>query len=158
MAVSRTEIRRRLDRFAQTCHQTGLRITHQRTEVFRQLAASDKHPDAETVYRQVRRRVAGISRDTVYRTLSTLEAQGLVRRTEVLVGAARYDANTDLHHHFVCTVCGSVRDFRSAALDGLRVPKSVESLGSIESAHVQVRGVCSACATRNRKSVRHQKE
>lgn len=146
--VSAAELRRRLQRFVETCRRSALRVTHQRTEVFRELAMTDEHPDAETVYDRVRKRLPSISRDTVYRTLSSLEAQGLVRRTEVLVGPGRYDANTDIHHHFVCTRCGRVQDFESPALDGLALPPSVKALGTIESAHVQVRGVCSACASR----------
>jgi Fur family peroxide stress response transcriptional regulator len=157
VTVLRVELDRRMKRFLDKCRQGGVRITHQRTEVFRELARSDEHPDAETAYQRVRRRVPAISRDTVYRTLSTLEAQGLIRRTEVLVSPARYDANTDLHHHFVCMVCGLVRDFSSEALEGLPIPRSVEALGKVESAHVQVRGVCSACAARRPKAGRRRK-
>lgn len=148
MAVPESEHQRRISEFADTCHRKGLRVTHQRMEVFRELAASDKHPDAETIHQRVRRRVLAVSRDTVYRTLATLETQGLIRRTQVLGGPARYDANTEQHHHFVCTRCGLVRDFYSEALDDLPIPKSVEAFGRIETAQVQVRGVCSSCASR----------
>jgi Fur family peroxide stress response transcriptional regulator len=157
MTVSRAETQRRVSRFAETCRRKGLKVTHQRMEVFRELAASDEHPDAETVYERVRKRLPTVSCDTVYRTLSTLETQGLVSRTEVLGGPARYDANMAPHHHFVCTTCGLVRDFYSDALDSLPIPKSVEALGKVESAHVQVRGVCSVCAARKRKAGRRRK-
>lgn len=135
-----------MDRFAETCRRKGLKATHQRREVYRELAGSYEHPDAESVYQRVRKRVPEISRDTVYRTLSTLEGEGLIRRADAVAGAARYDANTGQHHHFVCTRCGLVKDFYSEALDDLPIPESVEALGSIETAQVQVRGVCSACA------------
>ena len=158
MTVSRAETQRRVSRFAETCRRKGLKVTHQRMEVFHELAASDEHPHAETVYKRVRKRLPTVSCDTVYRTLSTLEAQGLVSRTEVLSSPARYDANMDPHHHFVCTVCGLVWDFYSDALDGLLIPKSVEALGKVESAHVQVRGVCSVCAARKRKAGRRRKK
>jgi len=149
MAVPKAEIERRVQRLAQTCRRTGLKVTHQRTEVFRELAGSEEHPDAETVYQRVRGRVSALSRDTVYRTLATLEALGLIHRAEALTGAARYDANTDRHHHFVCKVCGRVKDFRSEALDDLPIPKSVRAFGRIEDAQVQVRGVCTGCAREN---------
>jgi len=146
MAVSKVEIERRMRRFTDTCQGHGLKLTHQRMEVFRELAGADDHPDAETIYQNVRRRVPAISRDTVYRTLATLEEQGLVRKAEILASKGRYDANMDRHHHFVCTECGLVRDFCSAKLDDLPIPKSVASLGRVESSHVQLRGICSACA------------
>lgn len=148
MAVPKAEINRRMERFREVCRRAGMRLTHQRTEVFRELAATDEHPDAETVYRGVSERVAAISRDTVYRTLATLEGQGLIRRAETCCGATRYDANIAPHHHFVCQQCGRVYDFKSPALDHLPIPKSVSALGAVESAHVQARGVCRKCRSK----------
>ncbi len=150
MAVSQAEIGRRMERFVQTCRDQGLKVTHQRMEVFRELAGAEDHPDAEAIYQSVRQRVPAISRDTVYRTLASLEEQGIVRKAEILFNKARYDANTDRHHHFVCTECGQVRDFYSEALNELPIPKAVTSLGRVESAHVQLRGICAACARRKR--------
>jgi Fur family peroxide stress response transcriptional regulator len=150
MAVSKAEIERRMERFVQACRQHGMKVTHQRMEVFRELAGTEEHPDAEALYQSVRRRVPAISRDTVYRTLASLEEQGIVRKAEILFNKARYDANMDCHHHFVCTECGLVRDFYSDALNELPIPKTVTSLGRVESTHVQLRGVCSACAGRKR--------
>jgi Fur family peroxide stress response transcriptional regulator len=125
-------------------------------EIFRELAASAAHPDAETVFQAVSQRVPSISRDTVYRTLATLEAEGLVRKVEPLFESARYDANLDRHHHFVCTVCGLVSDFYSDELDRLPIPRSLESMGVIDSAQVQVRGTCLACVNRKTKTRRRR--
>jgi len=150
MAVSKAEIERRMKRFAETCRAAGLKTTHQRMEVFRELAGTENHPDAETIYLHVSRRVPAISRDTVYRTLATLEGQGLVHKAEIVSGRARYDANTDHHHHFICTECGRVHDFYSPALDALPIPRSVSALGRVDSAQVQLRGVCTNCAKNRR--------
>ena len=148
MPVSAAELDERLCRFEATFRRLGMKVTHQRVEVFREVAGSDEHPDAESIYQRVHRRVRGISRDTVYRTLATLEAEGLIRRAEVASGPARFDAETEPHHHYVCNVCGAIRDIHSDALDHLPIPPSVQSLGSVESAQVQVRGICSSCAGR----------
>ncbi len=148
MGVPRSELDRRLKDFQTTCREKGLKATHQRMEIFRELAASQEHPDAEAVFQSVRRRVPAISRDTVYRTLATLEEHGLIRRAEALSGSARFDANTQKHHHFICTSCGAIKDFRSEALDELPIPESVRSLGAVQAAQVQVRGVCSACMSK----------
>jgi len=99
-----------------------------------------------------------ISRDTVYRTLARLEEQGLVQRVEPLADSVRYDANPDRHHHFICTVCGSISDFCIDALDELPIPKSVRAMGEITLAQVQVRGICRDCMKRTpkgRKGNRH---
>ncbi|MFP4356785.1 MAG: Fur family transcriptional regulator [Phycisphaerae bacterium] len=132
--------------FLDICREKGLKVTHQRMEIFRELAGSDEHPDAEAVYQTVSRRVPAISRDTVYRNLARLEEYGLIRRAEALSGSTRYDANTDQHHHFICTACGAIKDFRSPVLDQLPISEFVESLGVLHSAQLQVRGVCSDCS------------
>jgi len=152
MTVPKPEIQRRIDRFAQTCRQAGMKVTHQRMEVFRELAGSDEHPDAETVYQRVRKRVTGISRDTVYRTLAAMESEGLIRRTGTWGSSTRYDANLDRHHHFVCKVCGLVKDFSSQAFNDLPIPKMVEAFGRIEEAQVQVRGICRGCSSKKTRS------
>jgi Fur family peroxide stress response transcriptional regulator len=158
MTVSSAEVERRVQAFVQTCRRKGMKITHQRREIFLELAASTEHPDAETVYQAVCGRVPSISRDTVYRTLATLEAEGLIRKVSPLVEKARYDANTERHHHFICTVCGLVRDFYSEDLDDLPIPPAVKTFGEIESAQVEVRGICSACAQRKGKTRPHRPE
>jgi len=152
MAVSRAELDRRVGRFIATLRRIGVKVTHQRAEVFREAARSDEHLDAEMIYQRVRKRVMAISRDTVYRTLAMLEREGLIRKAEVLGGSARFDANLDPHHHFVCTVCGTVKDFRSETLDRLPIPQAARVLGSIESAQVHIRGICVACKKRRAKS------
>lgn len=146
MPVTKAEFQRRIRTFAETFRRNRLRATHQRREVFKELAGGEEHPDVETICDRVRPRVPASSRDTVYRTLATLECEGLIRRADVAGGPARFDANTERHHHFVCSVCGAIKDFRGEALDHLPIPRSVKAFGSIRSAQVQVRGVCSACS------------
>jgi Fur family peroxide stress response transcriptional regulator len=146
MPVAKEEIQRRMARFERVCRQHGLKVTHQRTQIFRELAATGDHPDVETLYKRVHRRVPAVSLDTVYRTLALLEEKGLVRRAELQSGPARYDANTEPHHHFVCSVCGLVRDVYSREMDNLAVPRSVQRIGTVVSSHVQLRGLCARCA------------
>lgn len=156
MNIPKAEINRRIQFFIWSYRQRGMKITHQRMEIFGELAASNEHPDAENIYRMVCKRVPGVSRDTVYRTLSTLKAEGLIRKVESLSESARYDANMDNHHHFVCTLCGMVRDFYSERLNGLPIPKSAQALGKIDSAQVQVRGKCLNCVKHKEKKAAAQ--
>lgn len=138
----------RMAEFVAACRRAGLRLTRQRTEIYRELARTEEHPDAETIHRRVRRRIPGVSCDTVYRTLRTLEDTGVVARVGARLDRARFDANMGQHHHFVCTRCGLIRDFDSAAFDQLRAPADVGRFGSPESVHVEVRGLCAACGRR----------
>ena len=120
-------------------------MTHQRLEVAREVAQSDAHPDAETVFRGVRKRVPTISLDTVYRTLGEFERLGLVGRINATPGPTRYDANRAPHHHFVCKDCGLIRDLYSVCLDSLPAPEEAGLVGRIEGVEVRFRGVCREC-------------
>lgn len=141
--VAPATVEQRLERLRLACRNTGMRMTHQRLEIFRAVAQSNEHPDAEIIFKHVRKKMPTISHDTVYRTLASLEEMGLVDRVETQLGRARYDANPDRHHHFVCTRCGSIADFYLKQEPSL--PEGIENLGSAESLHMQVRGVCHNC-------------
>jgi Fur family peroxide stress response transcriptional regulator len=119
--------------------------THQRTEILRELAGSEEHPDAETILTRVRQRVPTISVDTIYRTLRLLEDSGVIARVGSMRDRARFDANTDRHHHFVCTECEMIGDFYSDAMDQFPVPQEVSEMGSVEGVYVELRGICRKC-------------
>jgi Fur family peroxide stress response transcriptional regulator len=127
-----------------------MRLTHQRIEVVREIAAADEHPDVEHIFRNVRTRVPTISLDTVYRSIATLVELGCVARTILTPGSARYDANLEHHHHFVCTRCGSARDIVDPGLDEVRVSPGSSEIGRVESVEVRLRGVCVNCEPRDR--------
>jgi Fur family peroxide stress response transcriptional regulator len=146
VSVSPDELTRRIERFKAACREAGVKLTHQRIEIFREVAGSEEHPDAEVVFRGVRVRVPTVSLDTVYRALWLLEDLGLVTTLGPRRDPTRFDANLDSHHHFVCERCGLVRDFESREFDALGVPEEARRLGTVSGVHVQVRGVCGACA------------
>ncbi|MDZ8118309.1 Fur family transcriptional regulator [Pontiella agarivorans] len=141
--IDPAEIEQRLGQLTETCRANGLRMTHQRMEIFREVAASGEHPDADTIFKRVRKRLPTISPDTVYRTLASLEETGLISRVNPVCGRARFDANTDEHHHYICTKCGKITDIYLSTPPAL--PEGIENLGEVESLHLQVHGVCHNC-------------
>jgi len=140
-----SKVERRLDRLKAVARDAGVKLTHQRLEIFRELAASEEHPSADAIFRAVQQRMPTVSVDTVYRTLWMLHDLGLVTTLGPLCDGLRFDANIDQHHHYLCVRCGFVSDFESADLNTLRIPATVQELGSIADAHVEVRGVCAQC-------------
>ncbi|MCA9488593.1 MAG: transcriptional repressor [Myxococcales bacterium] len=139
------QVESRLERWKEVARGAGIKLTHQRLEIFRELAGSEAHPDAETVFRAVRVRVPTVSLDTVYRTLWRLHELGLITTLGPRRDGIRFDSNVEPHHHYVCVRCGLVRDFQSSELDELRVPIAVGDFGDVLDARVEVRGVCSSC-------------
>ena len=151
MSVSQEEVQRRLDHFRNVCTRAGMKLTHQRTEIFREVAQTVDHPSAQIVFELVRKRIPAVSLDTVYRNLSLLNDLGLITTLGPPRESARFDANVISHHHFVCTQCGTARDFHNRGFDELRPPIEVESMGSVETTHVELRGLCLRCKKKAKK-------
>jgi Fur family peroxide stress response transcriptional regulator len=140
-----SKVEHRLEHLKAVAKKAGVKLTHQRLEIFRELAATEEHPNVDSIFRAVQQRMPTVSVDTVYRTLWMLHDLGLVTTLGPQRDGVRFDANLERHHHYVCVRCGLVRDFESADLNALRVPDAVKELGSIADAHVEVRGVCAKC-------------
>jgi Fur family peroxide stress response transcriptional regulator len=151
MSVSQEELQRRLGHFRDVCRRAGMKLTHQRTEIFREVARTTDHPDAQTIFERVRMRVPAMSLDTVYRNLWLLSDLGLIATLGPPRERARFDANVTSHHHFVCTRCGMTSDFYSQEFDELRPPPEVESMGSVDATHVELRGLCLRCKKKGKK-------
>jgi Fur family peroxide stress response transcriptional regulator len=150
MHFTPAQIERQLGEFNAALHGAGVKATHQRREIYREVLGSRTHPDAEAVFQGVRQRVPTVSRDTVYRTLWLLSDLGLIGKLGQPREAVRFDANTQPHHHFVCVACGQALDFTSAELDALAVPQAAARLGRVQQTYVELRGVCNSCARQER--------
>ncbi len=142
----------------QVLRAAGVRVTHQRLEVFREVLGSRSHPDAESVFRGVRDRLPTVSLDTVYRTLWLLNDLGLITTLGFPHERHRFDGNTRPHHHFVCTRCGLTGDFYSEELDGLAVAEVVSEFGVADRTQVEVRGLCRSCLEENDRARRKEGE
>jgi Fur family peroxide stress response transcriptional regulator len=137
---------RRVEAFYETCRRREVRVTPQRLEVFREVASRRDHPDAESVFREVRRRMPTISLDTVYRTLLMLKDLGLVVALGPRHESVRFDAHVEAHDHYVCLRCGMTRDIEGTGARIRPRPEAVRDLGSIVTTRVEVQGICRACA------------
>jgi Fur family peroxide stress response transcriptional regulator len=134
-----------LTAFESACREAGLRLTHQRLEIFRELAQATDHPSAETLHQRLRRTIPTISLDTVYRTLATFAGHGLINKVETVESQARFEATTFRHHHLICSRCREIIDFQWPAIDEASLPEEVTPWGRIDTRNVVVYGVCRKC-------------
>ena len=130
--------------FKEICRKAGIKVTHQRLEIFRALVHSKDHPSVEDIFRRVKQKVPTIALDTVYRALTTLEQSGVLARV-LLDTRIRFDPNTSVHHHFVCSECGWIEDFYWPGFDKLKLPAKKSPWGNIKSKRVEIIGICPAC-------------
>ena len=139
------EILNHLENFEISCKAAGLKITHQRLEIFKEVLLASDHPTAETLHQRLRRKLPMISLDTVYRTLTTLSAHHLINKVETTENLSRYEVVTTPHHHLICDTCTSITDFTWPLLDRVPLPEEVQSWGRITTTTVVAHGTCAAC-------------
>jgi len=138
-------VEERLHVFQEVCKKEGLKVTHQRLEVFKELLDSRDHPSVETLYHRLLRKLPTMSLDTVYRTLTTLEKHGLVTRVQTQESQARFEGRIDNHHHVICKKCGKITDFHWGVFDVTALPDEIGEWGKIERKNVSLHGLCKEC-------------
>jgi Fur family transcriptional regulator, peroxide stress response regulator len=123
----------------------SLRLTPQRYAVLECLMRHRGHPTADQIYMAVNASDPRASRATVYNNLHALIRAGAIREVVLESGPARYDANIERHHHFICARCGGLED-----ITGFDVPEllKLSRLGSrrVQNYEIVFRGVCGRCS------------
>ena len=86
------------------------RLTPQRVELIRLIAASEGHPSASHLYNQIKVQFPTMSLATVYKTLDLLKELGEVLEIG-LRDDSHYDGNKPYPHpHLICTKCQKIMD------------------------------------------------
>ncbi len=107
--------------------EAGVRVTRQRAALLRVIAASEDHPDAAELHRRAEAAGAGVSLATVYRTLTTLQAQGVIEKLEFQDQPARWEAADQHHHdHMIDVETGEVMEFTSDRIERLQAEIAAE--------------------------------
>ncbi len=88
----------------------GLKASSQRVAILEYLQQVETHPTAEHLYDALKPKLDTLSLGTVYNTLNTLTACGLVLELTIHKQESRYDGNLENHGHFSCTSCGKLFD------------------------------------------------
>jgi Fur family peroxide stress response transcriptional regulator len=143
-----TNFENKLQTFYKLCKKQGLKITPQRIEVYKALAASSSHPSADEVYEKVKKVLPNVSLDTVNRTLNTLSDIGVAFVVEGSGDVKRFDGNLDSHQHFKCIKCRKIFDFQHAPFDNIEVPGELKEKFKILRTTVYMEGLCWMCAER----------
>ena len=127
------------------CKEYGLRMTHQKVVIYRELLKSLDHPSPEQIFKRLKRSFPEMSFDTVYRTLATFNEIGLVTLVDGYGTARRFDSKLEKHHHFRCTKCGTIIDFISDYYDKIDIPKYISKECEVLKLLVTLEGYCKKC-------------
>ncbi len=138
--------------FRDRCRASGLALTHQREIIFRTVYEMRSHPTPEAIYERVREQIPSISLATVYKNLKRFLDSGLLREVSPMHGSQRLDANTEDHHHLVCTECRAVIDLEENDLEPARLLRPLPKGFILKRCAVEFYGLCPRCAEKLKKS------
>jgi len=122
----------------------GIRFTPQRQAILEFLLATDSHPTAEEIYKQVKIRFPGVSLGTIYNTLNMLKEHGFILELPCGDMSSRFDGNPANHYHVMCSNCGKVVDFHCNLINMDELV--TEKTGfDIHTHNLVFYGICPAC-------------
>jgi Fur family peroxide stress response transcriptional regulator len=143
--MGKDKLQEHLCNFEAACRRAGLKLTHQRLEIYLELAASTDHPSAEALHRRLIKKIPMLAMDTVYRTLKTLSQYCLIHMVETIESQARFEVICERHQHLICRQCRQIIDFQWPSIDEVSLPDELMHWGKIDSRNVVVYGICNKC-------------
>ncbi len=123
----------------------GLKLTPQRRLIIDIIHDAEAHLTAEGIITHVQRKMPGVNKSTIYRTLELLEQTGCVFKSESGDHFIYHHAEEGHHHHLVCRKCGKTVDCDEPLF--FPIEKSLaEKYGfRVSFKHVLISGLCEAC-------------
>ncbi|MDD6095765.1 MAG: transcriptional repressor [Clostridia bacterium] len=123
------------------------RYSKKRQSILECLSETKEHPTAEWVYTKIKSEYPSLSLATVYRNLSMLKSEGVIRSVGTVNGQERFDADVTPHIHALCTKCGRVTD-----VAGISVPEDIGKIAesttgfTVLRTELTVTGICALCS------------
>ncbi len=108
------------------------------------------HPTADDVYRRVIQDYPNVSKATVYRNLSGLADDNIIRHIPVCDGADRFDHNFSTpHNHIVCRKCGNFCDAPIINTEEIDALVTMQTSFSDIKHEIVYTGICPDCQINN---------
>ena len=113
---------------------------------FELLETLDEFRSAQELHDELRRRGDNIGLTTVYRTLQSMAAAGMVDTLRTDTGESVYRRCSEHHHHhLVCRSCGSTVEVGGHAIEEWAEQVAAEHGFSDVSHTIEIFGTCSDC-------------
>lgn len=127
----------------------GFKITPARLAILQAFTKNKLPMSAEDVCKKIKSKK--INEVTVYRTLSSLEKGGILKRVDLRKDSVYFELADQHHHHIVCTNCNMIEDFKN-----LEIEKAIEKVWkniitksskfkSIREHSLELFGLCRMC-------------
>ena len=90
--------------------------------------------------------LGGADYSTVFRAVSAMEREGVIRRIDLGDGKAHYEVGDDHHEHVRCDSCGQVAEVPGCVLEDAAAGVQNSTGFKVTSHHLVFTGLCPACA------------
>lgn len=131
--------------FISSLKDAGLKTTPTRKMILSIFSEDCKPVNAEYVYEKLKGK--DVNRVTVYRTLSSLEKAGIIKKVDLRKDSSFYELAGHHHHHLVCVDCGKTEEFENCTFDALskEVLRKSSQFKSINQHSMELFGLCKVC-------------
>ena len=121
-------------------------FSHKRQAILDAICSKETHPDAESIYNELKKQYPKLSLGTVYRNIAEFKDEGTVSSVAVVRGIERIDGNAEPHPHFICKECNAVIDVDvDLSLSSLSQKISEKYGFECTRADIIFTGICSKC-------------
>ena len=125
----------------------AVRSTRQRAAISALLENREEFRSAQELHDELKRRGEGIGLTTVYRTLQSMAAAGLVDTLRTDTGESLYRRCSEHHHHhLVCRACGTTVEVQGGQVEKWTAEIALAHGFSDVSHTVEIFGLCAECA------------
>jgi Fe2+ or Zn2+ uptake regulation protein len=125
--------------------ENGFKSTPTRLAVLDVFYKNHKPITALFIYKKLKGKINEV---TVYRTLSSFEKCGILKKVDLRSDSICFELNNDHHHHMICVKCGAIEDFKESTevekLLGQIVEKSIK-FKKIKEHSLELFGYCKVC-------------
>ena len=134
-----------MTRLQQILVENTLKVTPPRLAILDVFSEDCKPINAEYIFDKLKKK--NINLVTIYRTLSSFEKAGILKRVDLHKDAVYYELGNHHHHHIVCTLCGAVESFDDCDIKVLskKVLNHSTKFKKINQHSLEFFGVCKVC-------------
>ena len=122
----------------------GIKPSVQRIAIMDYLMTHRTHPAIDEIYLALCEDIPTLSKTTVYNTLKLFVEHGAAQMLTIDERNTCYDADIQLHAHFLCKKCGKILDL-SPSTEKDKVSAMKEEGFKVDEIHQYFKGYCPSC-------------
>jgi Fur family ferric uptake transcriptional regulator len=135
-----------IEKFREAIAKNNMKNSKQREYIFQTLIDMKYHCTPEELYDKIKITNKTIGVSTVYRTLSFLEKESLIKSISFGVMGKKYEVSTqDKHDHIICHSCGDIVEFVDTKINTLISDILKENDFTPVAHSLELYGICITC-------------